>query len=167
MANEILIGRTDEGESVYVEARIEISNPGVWQTVEHEMATDPTTLAFSGVVIRKGGRPGRDADLVSAGQSVDYVRQITTPLAGWSAEDVAKLAENWDKWHLNTMRAGCAHQPAESLVYEDDGYGGRRVDLKRTPACPVSGYRYGSAWLTEAVPADVLAWVRERFKIAD
>lgn len=166
MANEILIGRTDDGENVYAEARIEISNPGEWHTVEHETVTDPVTLAFSGVVIRKGGSFGRDGDWRGAGQIVDDVKRIVTPLQGWSAEDVAKLVENWDKWHLNTMRAGCVHQPPESIVYQQGKYG-REVNFDATPVCPVSGYRYGSEWLTEAVPADVLAWVRERFKIAD
>lgn len=165
MANEILIGRTDDGEKVYAEARIETSNTGTWQTVEHKTVTDPVTLAFSGVVIRKGGRFDRDADWNGAGQILDSVKRIVTPLQGWSAEDVAKLAENWDRWHLNTMQAGCVHQPPESLVYEDSPYG-RRVNFEHTPRCPVTGYKYGSAWLTEAVPEDVLAWVRERFSIA-
>jgi hypothetical protein len=163
--SEILIGRTDEGEKVYVEARIEVRNTGEWQTTEHETIKDPVTLAFSGVVIRKGGSIKRDGDWVSGGQVLDYVRRVTPQVNGWSAEDLAKLATIWERWHLNTMRAGCAHQPAESVVYEDSPYG-RRVDLDATPACPVTGYRYGSAWLTEAVPDDVLEWVRQRFELA-
>jgi hypothetical protein len=63
----------------------------------------------------------------------------------------------WDRWHLNTMRAGCAHQ---TVVWEDSRYG-VRPSLERTPVCPVSGYRYGSAWLVEVLPDTVLVKCRE------
>src|SRR5262245_47411894 len=32
---------------------------------------------------------------------------------GWSAEDVRRLFDAWDRWHNNDVRAGCEHQRAE------------------------------------------------------
>lgn len=163
MNNEILIGRTDAGEKVYVSARLE-RQAGEWQTVTHETVSSPLEVAFQGTVVRKGGSITRDGDIITSGQ-IDraYLRRVGGLLAtGWSVEDVRKLADLWDEWHLNAMQAGCAHQ---TPVYEDGRYG-RRVDLDNTPACPVTGYKYGSAWLTRPLPDEVAAWVSERFSIS-
>lgn len=164
MKEDILIGRTESGERVYVSARFDRQS-GDWQTVEHETVSRPLTVAFQGVVIRKGGRYGREADWEAFGQiDRSYLRSIIADQFGWSVEDVRKLADIWDEWHLNTMQAGCVHQPAESIVYRI-GQSRREVDLKATPACPETGYRWGSAWLTRPLPDDVAAWVSERFGI--
>jgi len=96
---------------------------------------------------------------------------------------VLRLWEIWDAWHLNDMRAGCEHQradgwasrpidPARPLnAYASDFYPGQRqaswnmlVWIPRSEhpegllshPCPTCGYKYGSAWLKEDVPGDVL-----------
>lgn len=65
---------------------------------------------------------------------------------------VFKVLHQLIPWHLNGMRAGCAHQ---TVVWEDGPYG-RRPSLDDTPTCPQTGYRYGHAWLVEPLPW----WVR-------
>jgi len=70
-----------------------------------------------------------------------------------------RIVELADRWHLNTMRAGCAHQ---AVVWEDSPYG-RRPSLELTEPCPVTGYRYGHAWLVEIPPTDVRAELRSLF----
>jgi hypothetical protein len=73
---------------------------------------------------------------------------------------VRRIVELADRWHLNTMRAGCAHQ---TVVYETGPYGRQQPSLERTKPCPVTGYRYGSAWLVEVPPEDVIAELRALF----
>ena len=62
------------------------------------------------------------------------------------SKKVRRLVEIWQRWHLNDMRAGCAHQRAAGWSSEDCG-----------KPCSWCGYRYGTAWLREEIPADVVA----------
>jgi len=89
-----------------------------------------------------------------------------------------QLLDIWRQWHMNHMRAGCEHQrdaewnkrpidPSRPLNY----YIGRTwnmlvcVTRKEHPEgllsepCPVCGYKYGSAWLREELPADVITFL--------
>lgn len=109
----------------------------------------------------------------------------TKPAEGW-AELLPKLADIWKRWHLNDMRSGCEHQRAEGwdrrpidsskpLNAYGKHYPGQVHDswnmlswvtraehsegLLSHP-CPVCGYKFGSAWLHEDVPEDVLSWLQ-------
>ena len=82
----------------------------------------------------------------SCGQILDDVRQVK-PAKEWTYEMVSKLCDIWERWHLNSMRAGCEHQRNS----------GREFEVGEP--CPVCGYRYGSAWLREEVPQDVIGWL--------
>jgi hypothetical protein len=68
---------------------------------------------------------------------------------GWDAAKEYKFRRIWERWHLNDLRAGCEHQRA--LGWDN---------LHIGDPCPTCGYRYGTAWLREDVPADVLDWLR-------
>ncbi|MFA4971502.1 MAG: hypothetical protein WC683_02735 [bacterium] len=156
---------------------------------------------------------------------IDLVN-VTQPFPGI---DVAKLAEVWNRWHLNDMRAGCEHQRKDWDVTEKvevieymlktEHYTARnnlvesgvaelvkngstavterqrfllslplstlhpldvsfyRVHKRETKAtgwvrpeehpkgllnkpCPECGYKYGSQWLYEEVPEDVIAFLK-------
>ena len=156
---------------------------------------------------------------------------------GWDQGKLETLAQTWDAWHLNDMRAGCEHQRADwntkhkitlshytwsreyhalrqraeggklspeeyerykeatgivalvtlgfdslkwdrhpAVLYalsrnlirlertEEKGAGWVRSSEHPegllTKPCPVCGYKYGTAWLREDVPAAVLDWLR-------
>jgi hypothetical protein len=83
-----------------------------------------------------------------SGQRADALKQIKTYSEGWSAESADKLFEVWERWHLNDLRAGCEHQ-------RRDGWMADRLE----EACPGCGYRFGTAWLFEEVPEEVLQWL--------
>jgi hypothetical protein len=83
-------------------------------------------------------------------------------LFGWDGEMVTELFRVWARWHLNDMRAGTPAQ--EEFVREWKRE--RRYDY--TKVCEAlegagllvdNGYRYGTAWLAEEVPAEVIAWL--------
>jgi hypothetical protein len=131
-----MIGRTDDGERVWIEIEIrEVS--GSWQTTEHEDITGYRELSITGAV---AGKYRKNAD--AWGQVIDYVRLVESPAKGIKASDITQLVKTWQRWHLNGMKAACAHQNGKSRD------------------CPESGYRHGSAWLVEELPADVEKWVR-------
>lgn len=167
----------------------------------------------------------------SCGQIGDHLT-VEEYAPGWDAEKLAKLAEIWDRWHLNDMRPGCEHQRdwdtreqleivtyrltsdalqerdrikkeamAELLSGEsvamsehDRAIASLPWEMKRAPLaefpesgryevakretkaagwvypsehdrgllnkpCQICDYRYGSKWLFEEVPAEVLDWL--------
>lgn len=121
------------------------------------------------------------------GQMVGDLRDPSfKPAPGWTRELAHQLADVWDRWHLNDMRAGCEHQRAAGWAErpidpeKPTNTYGRHFDGQQqdswnllgwirpdehpdgllTRPCPECGYRYGSAWQFEPVPADVLDWLR-------
>jgi hypothetical protein len=107
-----------------------------------ELPTGTLRVSFTGETYLKHSR-----HLESWGQS-----QGSAPLA---------LVALWDQWHLNDMRAGCKHQearyratPSERPTYTN-GYTGTAGDTLSGP-CSECGYKYGTAWLFEPLPVDIL-----------
>lgn len=122
----------------------------------------------------------------SCGQLTIDPAAITEFAESWTVESAERLAEIWKRWHLNDMRPGCEHQRAEKWAERPidpnkptRAYGkhfeGQRTDSWNMLAwvthaehpegllsrpCGVCGYKYGSAWLREDVPTDVLEWLR-------
>lgn len=122
-----------------------------------------------------------------AGQCRDALERIGKYRPGWDAATVARLRDVWERWHLNDMRAGCEHQraagwsdrpidpdkPTDSYGIHFEGQqspswnllGWVRPDEHPggllTRECEECGYRYGTAWVREDVPADVVEWLRD------
>jgi hypothetical protein len=126
----------------------------------------------------------------SGGAGIDgSVVDALEPAARARARRILELA---DRWHLSGMVAGCRHQPAEWRCTGRDGdHAGleqgwpairarhgeypypRRGDAcdvcernrwdEPTDHCPETGYRFGTAWLVDVPPAEVLAELRELF----
>jgi hypothetical protein len=114
-------------------------------TVDHGTVTSGLRLSLTGET------------RYSAGQIIDDVRAVVKPVKGRTAADLEELVSIWEEYHLNDMNALCSHQ---TIKWEDSTYG-RRMDLDAIGACPVNGYRPGSAWLYKTVPDSVLERVRE------
>lgn len=128
---------------VTVELRLErLERQDDYQTTAHDTVTRPLDFAITTAVWRPDGR-----DIVAGGATVEPLRRLVTFAPGWDAGKVAQLAD-LERWHLNGMQAGCSHQTVE---WEESAYG-RRPSLELTAPCPVTGYRYGSAWLLEPLP---------------
>lgn len=120
----------------------------------------------------------RGTDCYSGGQNYDTIAELFP-----HSKRVRRLVDLWKRWHLNDMHAGCEHQraagwdqrpidPAKPL----DAYG-KHFDGQRSASwnmlawvrpdehpkgllgapCPECGYKYGTAWKREEVPAEVLA----------
>lgn len=141
-------GRTADGSRVHLTVELrEVGRPA--ETVTHESAPRIVELSISGHVTAKHCR-----EPYAVGQVADDLRHVTAPAAGLTAEDIAKLADIWDAWHLNGMRAGCAHMPA--YVYPQSHEPDSAERWANRPTCPETGYRWGSLWLADPLPADVV-----------
>lgn len=132
-------------------------------TIAHEpLPDDAVEVAIQGeawAANADGSRDRRRAEGVAYGQIVDTLRRVGTSRA-------LRVADLWDRWHLNGLRAGCVHQAeAARAIYAtmpDYAQDRARWDALSALPCP-EGYKYGSAWLFEPVPADVLAELRTLF----
>lgn len=128
-------------------------------------------LSISGVV-----GPNKNGDAIgSCGQicmsyETHEERSRITPAPQWTADMIERFFSTWERWHLNDMRAGSPSQSewlrANPIQKQDYAYPKSHYDVAcdRLAAAGLnpdaSGYRYGSAWNTEEVPADVLEWLR-------
>lgn len=168
------LGKTHDGYRVVIHVRYGPDdmgnaerNPTPISSQTHEPIPYPDVLSITGEVCDLSKRRNSDAFIVGAGQVVDAVREVTKPDGTLTVEDLNRLADLWQAWHLNTMRSACAHMDLsvvpddlpDHLPYFDrkSGNQDRQGWMLANIVCPTSGYRYGSAWLAEPVPDDVVA----------
>jgi hypothetical protein len=121
--------------------------------------------------------PKLNGDAVgSCGQIVMHLlghEKIITPAPGWTHAMIAQFLTVWDRWHLNDMRAGSPAQHAwlesnpidpKDCAYPESHYDVASARLAAAGLNPDpnfnGGYRYGSGWLSEEVPAEVIDWLR-------
>lgn len=152
------VGTTNDGDRVWLDIELtEKDVQGRFNSADtHQPVESYTELTISGHGIQRGRRlPARDIDF--GGQCIDRLRAVTRPAEGWTTGELADLADIWKRWHLNGMRAGCDHQ---EVVMEQDKYDRTVPSLDLTPPCPITGYRYGHAWLVATLPAEVVDRVR-------
>jgi len=88
-----------------------------------------------------------------------YGKEYSEPLI-----DLKKFFDVWERWHLNDMQAGSYTQ---EMVLRNAREKGWKYDYKE--ACEKlkeldlyidDGYSYGSAWMSEAVPDDVIEYLK-------
>lgn len=151
----------------------------IFVTVECEPRERGDRLSFTGVT---GPTPNGNSK-GNAGQIDITAFPFVSYGEGWDFEKVNALAELWERWHMNDARPWCEHQYAE-------GWHKRLIDPSMPPTwsnmlawvrrtgdggpsyaphhpegllahpCDVCGYKYGTAWLYEPVPGDVLESIR-------
>jgi len=112
-------------------------------------------------------------DIIRGGQCVDDVAAMFP-----NDKKARRMRAIWERWHLNDCRAGCEHQRAAKWEDKRIDSGGERglfachvrpdehPEGLLTKPCPVCGYKYGTAWLKEALPPEVVAEI-ESWAIAD
>jgi hypothetical protein len=140
---------TEDGRKyqVRLEFRIEPAQlRATGQTIDHApIPADALEVAICGTVWpakRDGSRDRRYRDCAAAGQIIEELRKVGTAR-------VQRVADLWDRWHLNGMRPNCSHMAT--------------TEYARGLTCPATGYESGTAWLYESLPADVLAELRATF----
>ena len=147
------LGRTDEernGRRGYVVVTVELRTlQGEYVTTEHGTISDPLELSVQASQYAPYDRKDNPS---ASGQARESLSEVTEPAAGWTLEEIAELRTLWERWHLNTMRAACAHMPADAHEL---------WDRREVVTCEAgSGYMYGTSWLVEPLPAEVVERVR-------
>lgn len=135
-------------------------------------------LSITGVVgpMRNGDCRG------SCGQVRSELLELTSYATGWDARLAKRLYDVWQRWHLNDMVAGSPAQEqflrnkrkqvvAEHPEYEnaphsipsklgfDSHYNMVCSWLSDADLLVDNGYRYGTKWLHEYLPAQLVDWL--------
>ncbi len=137
--------------------------------VDLKMHRTPLELGISGSLWNLSRR-----DISQGGQMQDTLRKEFTDgnlklKSNIKPEDFKKLLDVWDRWHLNDLNAGTTKQ--RELVEQhknDPKYAELDVFLDRPKAIlkdfnadPDNGYSYGSEWLYEPLPKDVVEFIKK------
>lgn len=85
------------------------------------------------------------------------------PAHGFTRKDCFRLKQVWNRWHLNHLRSGTPKQEEAVRSWrptvDDPSYEGACKMLESIDLLTDNGYRYGTSWLKEEVPLDVLEWL--------
>lgn len=165
LAKDLVLGKTGKGETVTVDIVLRAVGRNMQSAVDHRDMSHGVELSIMGTVyddgvsvdtLRAGTGSARHLDnhTLSGGQISHYLSDIVEPY-GMSGQDVKRLQEIWDKYHLNAMKAGCAHQ--QKLPEGKTGVWG----LDNIKPCPETGYKYGSAWLYEELPTGLIPELKQ------
>lgn len=99
------------------------------------------------------------------GQIYECLSPDAVPKEPFTKNDILKLREYWERWHLNDTNAGTPKQEAAVRAWKAAGnkydYKDACNYLKTIDLYEDDGYRYGSKWLFEEVPQEVIRWLFE------
>lgn len=164
---DLTVGRyTSEGwdgkpltSRVDIDMRLTTYSEGPYTTVDHEEVDSYVEFAASGAVVERGM-------MSRGGQMLDELLKVQRVSSPWKQHDLLSLFHVWEKFHLNGMTAACSHMTRDTLVYEDNGFGGRRISCSGN-VCPETGYTYGKAWLVKPIPDVYMREIERLFAIAE
>lgn len=156
---KIGLGWTEDGERVVAYLAVK-TGEGMSQSVEHEEVPKPDCVSVSFEVIGSGPARYRSE---SFGQVPAEDRVIARSHENDADRETREFIETlWTGFHLNDMNAACAHMSADMLKrHEGESTQDWQTRMLDTVVCPVSGYKWGRAWLTREVPAPILAQARK------
>lgn len=142
--NKVCVGKTPDPNSgrqtnAFVTLRLERVDRSS-QTIDHQLVEGYLELGITTGL-------GRDASNGRLMPGMPLIIEPEPPFTRERLDDLRALV----KYHLNVMHAECAHQPK----------------TKDAEPCPETGYRFGSEWLVEPLPTDILPRLRAIFEDVD
>lgn len=157
-------GRKVNRVTLDVDLRDKVNDTAPYKDIHLNECRRYTELSICGAVWNAAG-----TDHQQGGQCDDTIAELFP-----ENPKVQRLVEIWKRWHLGGMRGGCVHQIAEKWgdvllddtkpkTHDNMAVWTRPGDHPKgllAKACPTCGYKYGTAWLVEAMPAKVEEEVR-------
>ena len=142
---EIRVGTGPDGERIYASLSLEYVSK-TQKNMNLDEVDGTWTFSMQGTEKSKTGRE------LGGGQNVESIREST----GKNGVDTERLAELWERNHLNTMHAGTYLQEMEVKGHRNKNPQADYTELSSVVK-DQQGYKYGSSWLYKPVPADELA----------
>lgn len=132
--------------------------------VSLELRIAPARMIGHGKTIDLKPIPRSAKEISITGECTGRCGQMTDTLRGSGVAELDRICELWDRWHLNGIKAGNRKQ-LECI--EMNGFKGDHEamcnGLKQFGLLVADGYKYGSAWLYEPVPAKVVNELKKLF----
>lgn len=140
----------------YIIGMCDYDKPGFHRNqadVEWEL-TDDGCFSASGHIWN-----GRHTDILAGGQMIDVLVKLFP-----NDKKLKRIHSIWERWHLNDMRAGSPNQEMFLRHYPDVHDYTARCELLSVAMLQPDNeyihngkpYRYGSAWLKEELPKEVI-----------
>ena len=111
----------------------------------------------------KDGRLSMRGQWHGCGQIADdLTNEALIPAEGFEYSDVLKIQSIWNRWHLNDMRAGTPKQEdfiREWKLSNKYSYDKACEALAEADLLYDNGYKYGSSWLKEELPTDIIKYL--------
>jgi hypothetical protein len=143
----VFVGTTLAGHRVFVSGEVRRQpNPSTAQAIDHQEIEDPETLSLLSTVFK--GKKNTSRNYEGGGATAPELRAIVKAAPGFTVAEARELRKIGEHWHLNTMRAGCAHMD----LPDDESY-----DARKNITCPHTDYKYGAEWLVEPLTDEVRA----------
>ncbi len=99
------------------------------------------------------------------GQIYDSLNNIDKFNKGWNIGKLNGFIAIWKIWHLNDMRTGTPTQMRylrmNNISRNANDYETACTILKTAGLYNINGKKYGHSWYFEAVPEDVLQWLKD------
>jgi len=117
--------------------------------IEYELTSDGRFTASGNIW------NSRHTDIISGGQNLEEIAKLFP-----GDERAQRIVKVWRKWHLNDMKAGTPKQEKAVVTWKAKGnrydYDKVVTHLKGIGLYEDDGYKYGTAWLKEELPPDVV-----------
>jgi len=149
-------GKTKSNE-VTLELRIETKKECIdWDTLKP--IKNVTELAISGNIWNS-----KKTDIYSGGQNLDTISEFI------KTKEFNRIKSIWEEYHLNDMKAGTKAQTEAIRKWEAKGnkydYTNACNHLKKIGLLNDRGYQYGTGWLCQQIPSEVIKEIETLFQL--
>lgn len=152
LLDRVIVGRTPDGNLVALSVTLGWRDDATRASTEHKSLPGYTAL-----VITAECWHARSAEHPTAHHGVadtpDILRAVADhgPVTRATGDALTTIAALCERWNLNDLQPGCSHQGAPEADW------GAPDAMANVPVCAVSGHEWGSAWLVQEIPDDVVA----------
>ncbi len=153
---DLKIGKNKEKETWYLDFKLEIKDKCV------DFETNKTLKDV--FIFSASGYSKKRNSWIQGGQCLDSLKKDIMKGGfvfenGIDKKDVLRIIEIWEQYHLNDMKAGTRKQMEfieSKKIDGSDWYERSCGVLKRKKILVDNGYTFGSGWLCEQIPSNVV-----------
>lgn len=159
MKKSIILGRASDKNLITLEMEIKERKSINFKTMNEE---NFKVLSISGYAQER-----TTSDYSYCGQIYDEVLKEINNLKRVEKSKIKRIIEIWKQYHLNDLKAGTIKQENYIKELKNNGfkydYSKALEELRKINLDIDNGYKYGSSWLAEVIPDNILIEIKELF----
>lgn len=162
MSKTIYLGETADKTHIYADISLTAAGAPLTMTDHTEGTAPEVAISFTELSRQGNPRTAPDRVHISGGQIREAERVIVHRARALDADTLALIERAWRDDHLNHMHTECDHMTPEMLDPSPEVIAAYLAEHPTKPSysalqhyrldrvvCPVTGYRYGHAWLAK------------------